>query len=143
MQLPFAGDVQPEQKSDEYCSKWGAFDDVDGYCAVRVSADSLTQLYMDMTEYNVPWMAKLARMVGGRFWRGDHNFKYTMKLRCPGGGKNQYSAVFTIMNEYGEVVDQQVVESKELLELEPYLEDLQQRLEQLGLEVCYMAVTSA
>lgn len=77
-------------------------------------------------------MLRLANLVSGKFWRGDHNFKYAMKLRCQG----KYSAVFSIMNEYGEIVLQVVTEGKEFSELVPHLEALWAQIKGEGLQAC-------
>jgi hypothetical protein len=84
-----------------------------------------------MAKYKVPYMQAVLHRVGGKFYRGDHNFKYTAKLRDSG----KFSAVFSLMNEYGEIVDQWVTESKEFTELQPHMAELTVRLASFGLEV--------
>jgi hypothetical protein len=90
----------------------------------------MSQLYLQQTESDVGWMKRLQDLVSGKFWRGDHNFKYSKKLKGSVAG-----GVYTILNEWQQVVIQWVTEGKDISELIPLLMELFNRLSDAGAEV--------
>lgn len=66
--------------------------------------------------------------------RGDHTFKFTKYVRALENCR-AFAAVYTIMNEYGEIVAQYFVSTKSLKEIQQALRLLAHRYVKMGLEV--------
>lgn len=62
---------------------------------------------------------------------GDHTFRAAKYIRQQGGAK-AYEAVYTVMNELGQVVGQWFVHTKSLCEVEESLRKLRERFRRLG-----------
>lgn len=56
--------------------------------------------------------------ITGQYLCADHTFKTANYIRDPENGK-MYDAVFTIMNEFVQVVGQYMVQTKSWLEIQP------------------------
>lgn len=43
--------------------------------------------------------------VAGVYWRGDHTFRAASRIRSPGGNK-EFAAIYSVMNEWSQIVAQ-------------------------------------
>lgn len=72
--------------------------------------------------------------VDGVFWRGDHTFQAASRIRS-GDGRKDYAAVYSIMNEWSQIVGQWAVGDTSFEQYESGLADVLKRYEGLGCQV--------
>lgn len=76
-----------------------------------------------------------------RFLCGDHTFKCCKYINTA-SGEHAFVAVYTLMNEFCQIVGQWFVKSKSLVELTEAFQKLAARFERLG-EVCHTCIFAA
>uniref|UniRef100_A0A383VCY3 Uncharacterized protein n=1 Tax=Tetradesmus obliquus TaxID=3088 RepID=A0A383VCY3_TETOB len=112
---------------------FGSFDDLEGWAGVGPSAASVTALFITKSKSAVAVACYKLLRVGGKLAKGDHNFKFTSHVRKD--GQTVYAAVFTLMNEFNQIMAQYLVEDTSWDALVPKIEATCQRLERLGLDL--------
>jgi hypothetical protein len=85
----------------------------------------------DSAEYMQLWMAT----IGARIIKLDHTFKAASKVRGR-SGEQQWGAIFTVMNEYCQILAQFACPTKSLAEVQGEVASLFQRMQALELQVC-------
>ncbi|KAL9536874.1 hypothetical protein MBANPS3_012294 [Mucor bainieri] len=97
------------------------FDDENTYAGYVPSAAYFRTLYTSIIESMQPKMDKHMMLLDGNVLKGDHSFKFPKHM-----GKiedsNVFSALYTMTNEYEEIVQQALVPSKSLSYLKHALE---------------------
>lgn len=68
------------------------------------------------------------------FWRGDHTFQAASRIRSADGRKD-YAAIYSIMNEWSQIVGQWAVGDTSFEQYESGLADVLKRYEDLGYQV--------
>lgn len=72
--------------------------------------------------------------VDGVYWRGDHTFQAPSRIRSADGGKD-FAAVYSIMNEWSQIVGQWAVGDTSFDQYASGLSDVLRRYEELGFQV--------
>lgn len=80
--------------------------------------------------------------VDGRFWRGDHTFQAATRIRSSEGRKD-YAAIYSIMNEWSQIVGQWAVGDTSFAEYALGVESVLKRYDALGYQVCLCVKHSA
>ncbi|KAL9536765.1 hypothetical protein MBANPS3_012383, partial [Mucor bainieri] len=97
------------------------FDDPKGYAGYVPSGGYFRTLYTSLIEVLQPKMDKHMMLLDGNVLKGDHSFKFPKHM-----GKIEdnsvFSALYTMTNEYEEIVQQALVPSKSLSYLKHALE---------------------
>lgn len=90
--------------------------------------------YLNGTEEDAKFMQLWLGVTGADIIKLDHTFKVASKVRGQ-SGEQQWSSVFTIMNEHCQVLGQFACSSKSLDEVEEPVQKLISRLSALSLPV--------
>lgn len=72
--------------------------------------------------------------VDGVYWRGDHTFQAPSRIRSADGGKD-FADVYSIMNEWSQIVGQWAVGDTSFDQYASGLSDVLRRYEELGFQV--------
>jgi hypothetical protein len=72
--------------------------------------------------------------VDGVFWRGDHTYQAASRIRSAAGSKD-FAAIYSIMNEWGQIVAQWAVGDSSFDEYVRGLQGVVKRYEDLGFMV--------
>lgn len=72
--------------------------------------------------------------VDGVFWRGDHTFQAASRIRSADGRKD-YAAIYSIMNEWSQIVGQWAVGDTSFDEYAVGVRDVLKRYDDLGFQV--------
>jgi hypothetical protein len=72
--------------------------------------------------------------VDGVFWRGDHTFQAASRIRSADGRKD-YVAIYSIMNEWSQIVGQWAVGDTSFEEYATGMRDVLKRYDDLGYQV--------
>lgn len=83
-------------------------------------------------ESNSEYKRKRMQLVDGRHLSGNHSFKLTKKILS--GGSKVFTAMYCIMNEYGQVVAWWVTTGTAMKELEPEIKKIKRRYELFGFD---------
>ena len=70
----------------------------------------------------------------GTFWRGDHTFQAASRIRS-GDGRKDYGAIYSVMNEWSQIVGQWAVGDTTFQQYELGLADVLKRYETFGYQV--------
>jgi hypothetical protein len=99
---------------------FGRFEDEDGFAGKLPSLNVFVRLFYTFMEAQENWRARCLQLVDGRYLKIDATFKFNRPVLAVGGG-NVKDAVglFTIQNEYGQIVAQWAMVSGELHALGP------------------------
>jgi hypothetical protein len=88
--------------------------------------------YICFVEDKIPYYLRHQQMVDGKSWSVDHSMKVTkVILVC---SERAYTAMYTVMNEYGQVVAWWLTNTTSLAELKNGLKALKRRYEVHGFE---------
>jgi hypothetical protein len=110
--------------------KFGAFGDWSSYGGFIPSSKYLGDIYKQDHERRMPWMDRYASMLVARVLSGDHSFKLIKRITMH--GVRVFFGLWTMTNEYHEIVHQQFVFSKSLEEVRQQLHELQDRFRLRG-----------
>jgi predicted ATPase len=69
--------------------------------------------------------------IDGVFWRGDHTYQAASRIRSAAGSKD-FAAIYSIMNEWGQIVAQWAVGDSSFDEYVRGLQGVVRRYEELG-----------
>jgi hypothetical protein len=75
---------------------FGNFEDAHGWCGYIPSSVSAIGLFLSKSQLDVAVASLRLLHVGGKWWKGDHSYKFTKSVRQ--SGEMVYGAVYTIMN---------------------------------------------
>lgn len=105
------------------------------YKVYAPGAGYLTDLWLSESVDRLAFQRERMGQVSGRFWRFDWTFRTAKYVRNVEGEK-VFTGVFTIMNEYGELVLQLFTQSPDnMQEIDAALQRLQQHLVNNNLQV--------
>ena len=72
-----------------------------------------------------PWLVSRMMMITGTILKGDMSFKMAKKIWADGGG--QFESIYTLMNEYGQVLGYWFCRNKSVQQLQPEMQKIMQR----------------
>ena len=72
-----------------------------------------------------PWLVSRLMMITGAILKGDMSFKMAKKIWADGRG--QFESIYTLMNEYGQVLGYWFCRNKSVQQLEPELKNIMER----------------
>lgn len=98
------------------------------------SPQYLITQFLNNTKEDAQYMQLWLALAGATFIKLDHTFKVASKVRGQ-SGEQQWSSVFTIMNEHCQVLGQFACSSKSLDEVQEPVVELMSRLSALSLPV--------
>jgi hypothetical protein len=111
----------------------GKFDPRETLIYVPSSQYVITQ-FLNNTEQDAEYMQLWLAVTGANIIKLDHTFKVASKVRGQ-SGEQQWSSVFTLMNEHCQVLGQFACSSKSLAEVQEPVMELISRLSALSLPV--------
>lgn len=94
----------------------------------------LITLFLSASEDSAKYMQLWMATIGARIIKLDHTFKAASKVRGR-SGEQQWGAIFTIMNEYCQILAQFACPTKSLSEVQVQVQELFQRLHTMEQQV--------
>jgi len=109
-----------------------AFNDPLGYNGCYGSPSFYRNLYSEVMQQLEEDMKMRSAMLSGRFFSGDHFFKI-IEANFKFKGKKLFVSVYSLLNEFTEVMSVQLALTRSLEELRNMMQAMQQRMVALGL----------
>ncbi|GAQ90322.1 hypothetical protein KFL_006270040 [Klebsormidium nitens] len=113
---------------------FGEYDDKDGYRGWIPSTSWVSGVILASLNSRLEFLCRHLAAVDGSFWRGDHTFQAPSRIRS-GDGRKDYAAVYSIMNEWSQIVGQRAVGDTSFEEYESGLAGVLKRYEDLGYQL--------
>eukprot|EP00951_Prasinocladus_malaysianus_P016895 scaffold132287_cov33-Prasinocladus_malaysianus.AAC.3 len=107
--------------------KFSAFQDPHGYSGSVPSPSYLLSITLAFHRFRRKPLVARMMMITGQILKGDMSFKLAKKIRADRTG--QYTCVFSLMNEYGEILGYWFCRTKSILHLKSELEKVKKRYE--------------
>ncbi|XP_051251564.1 uncharacterized protein LOC127361039 [Dicentrarchus labrax] len=117
-------------QKDDTPQPFGAYDEVDGWCGVSVSAHYLTDCLINEYRHQEPAIIKLLQGTFGQVLRSDHTRKVARKVTLSSDTMSSYA----VMNENWMVASWVMVQSEMEKSLEPMYQGLARRYNNAGVE---------
>ncbi|GAQ84142.1 hypothetical protein KFL_001770280 [Klebsormidium nitens] len=129
--LLFPGAVQqtPPAPAD-----FGEYGDKDGYRGWIPSTSWIAGVILASLTSRLAFLERHLAAVDGMFWRGDHTFQAASRIRSADGRKD-YAAIYSVMNEWSQIVGQWAVGDTSFDEYAPGIQDVLKRYDELGYQL--------
>ena len=111
-------------------AEFSAFRDPERYMGRAVSVGFLIKHYMRYAFSRWNFVRKSIQRVGGKYLRGDHSFKLVKKMVVE--GERPFVAIYSVMNEYSEIVGYWFCRTKSQKELTSALSHIEARYKKFG-----------
>lgn len=105
---------------------FGTISENSRYCCTKLlTGRYFAERFTEFVDSKREWMQnRMSQTIGGRVLCGDHTFKIASKIYVMRDGKRVYTSVYTIMNEFREIVVQYICRTKSEKEVKGALQQL-------------------
>lgn len=127
-------DGQPRINAHKEPKSFGKLEDMDEYWGCVPTSQWLSGIFTSVLDEALSWCRRYQTTIFGRILRSDHTHEVCKYIRNSDHQK-VYSAVLTIMNEWGQIVAQWFVETKSYAEVNDAFAALKDRYAAAGQKV--------
>ncbi|GAQ93224.1 hypothetical protein KFL_013720010, partial [Klebsormidium nitens] len=113
---------------------FGEYDDKEGYRGWIPSTSWIAGVILASLNSRLAFLERHLAAVDGVFWRGDHTFQAPSRIRSAEGRKD-YAAIYSIMNEWSQIVGQWAVGDTSFDEYVTGVQDVLKRYADLGFQL--------
>eukprot|EP00243_Klebsormidium_subtile_P008236 TRINITY_DN3852_c0_g3_i2.p1 TRINITY_DN3852_c0_g3~~TRINITY_DN3852_c0_g3_i2.p1 ORF type:complete len:563 (+),score=97.89 TRINITY_DN3852_c0_g3_i2:62-1750(+) len=122
------------QQPPEAPADFGEYGDKEGYRGWIPSTSWIAGVILASLNSRLEFLERHLAAVDGVFWRGDHTFQAASRIRSADGRKD-YGAIYSIMNEWSQIVGQWAVGDTSFGEYVTGLRSVLKRYDDLGYQL--------